>query len=272
MKKNILWLLIVLVAFVISGCFLFPFNESGSMSVLLTDAVANIDDLERLDVQIDAVVLKTDDATLVVTDESTVVNILELVGDEITLATVDGTGVYDQLRFYVGQATATIRGEEYPIEVSSNSFKYNFKEPLVFSKDATLVLDFDLSKSLKVQGRWDPENVGKLHMTPVINMRHGELYDVEGVVTPHATPMLVALFTESDDDDEVLTTFTHRENPKWENGEFRFPKVKAGDYILKVYNDYYTDDASEFDIEDLTPVATRSITVPVGHIEIDLSE
>ena len=269
MKKNILWLLIVLVAFVISGCFLFPFNESGSMSVLLTDAVANIDDLERLDVQIDAVVLKTDDATLVVTDESTVVNILELVGDEITLATVDGTGVYDQLRFYVGQATATIRGEEYPIEVSSNSFKYAFKEPLVFSKDATLVLDFDLSKSLKVQGRWDPENVGKLHMTPVINMRHGELYDVEGVVTPHATPMLVALFPENDDD-EVLTTFTHRENSKWKNGEFRFPKVEAGSYILKVYDDYYTDDDLDSDIDDLTPAATRAIVVPTEYITIDL--
>lgn len=272
MNKNLLWLLVILVAFVFSGCFLFPLNRSGSISVFLTDAVANIDDLERLDVQIDAVILISDEASVVVSDESTVVNILDLIGTEIMLATVDGTGVYDQLRFDVGDATATVRGKEYPVKVSSGSFKYNFKEPLDFSDEATLILDFDLSKSLKVQGQWDPDNVGNLHMTPVINMRHGELYDVEGMVTPHATPMLVALFPEGDDydDEDVLTTFTHRENPKWENGEFRFPKVEAGDYILKLYDDYYTDDDTDFDIEDLTPVATLAVTVPADYISIDL--
>ncbi|MCD6159546.1 MAG: hypothetical protein J7J09_02850, partial [Kosmotoga sp.] len=103
----------------------------------------------------------------------------------------------------------------------------------------------------------------------VINMRHGELYDVEGKVTPHATPMLVALFPENDDG-EALTTFTHRKNPKWGNGEFRFPKVEAGSYILKVYDDYYTDDDLDSDIDDLTPAATRAIVVPTEYITIDL--
>ncbi|WP_053001285.1 DUF4382 domain-containing protein [Kosmotoga pacifica] len=269
MKRMYLLSLVVLLALLVSGCFLFPLARSGSLSVYLTDAVANIDDLERLDVQIDAVILKSDDGILVVTDESTVVNILDLVGEEITLATVDGTGVYDQLQFDVSQATATVLGKEYPVEVSSNSFKYNFKEPLEFSEDTTLVLDFDLSKSLKVQGRWDPENVvGKLHMTPILSARHGKLYDVEGKVTPHATQLLVALFPE--EDSEILTTFTHHENAKWDEGEFRFPKVESGEYILKVFDDYYTDDATDFDITTLTPIATQSVTVPTDYITIEL--
>lgn len=77
---------------------------------------------------------------------------------------------------------------EYPIEVVAGKLICPL-EGLDISETDVLLLDFDLSRSLIVQGRWDPENVDNVHMTPVIHSRHGDdLYDVTGIITtplPH---------------------------------------------------------------------------------------
>lgn len=110
MKKiTVLLLVAITTLFAITGCvnWINDFEdeeEVGTLQVFLTDAVVPINDIERLEVQIDEIVLIGSDASpteLVISDESTVVNLLDLVGEDIDLGTVEGTGTYDQLRFYV---------------------------------------------------------------------------------------------------------------------------------------------------------------------------
>ncbi|ACR80123.1 MULTISPECIES: DUF4382 domain-containing protein [Kosmotoga] len=299
MKKiTVLLLVAITTLFAITGCvnWINDFEdeeEVGTLQVFLTDAVVPINDIERLEVQIDEIVLIGSDASpteLVISDESTVVNLLDLVGEDIDLGTVEGTGTYDQLRFYVGDvATITVLGVEYPIEVVAGKLICPL-EGLDISETDVLLLDFDLSRSLIVQGRWDPENVDNVHMTPVIHSRHGDdLYDVTGIITtPSATPFLVTLNPvddteeatallsmpgEDEDENEVLATFTHKECTKWEEGEFKFKKVEDGKYMLYVY-DYSVYSQEDFDVAASTTEAifVYPEIIEVNGEDIDLGE
>jgi hypothetical protein len=58
-------------------------NSSKSVEVYLTDTVLPIDQVESVLVTIDRILLVSDDATAVVSDEGTTVKLLELVGEEL---------------------------------------------------------------------------------------------------------------------------------------------------------------------------------------------
>lgn len=293
MKKiTVLLIVAVTMLFAITGCVNWIIDseeeeEVGTLQVFLTDAVVPISDIERLEVQIDEIVLIGSDASpteLVISDESTVVNLLDLVGEDLDLGTVEGTGTYDQLRFIVSDATITVLGREYPLEVKADKLIYPL-EGLDISETNVLLLDFDLSRSLIVRGRWDPEDVSNVHMTPVIHSRHGDdLYDVTGITTPSATPFLVTLnpvddteeatalmssedeMDEDEDENEILATFTHKYcEGKWEEGEFKFKKVEDGEYMLYVY-DYSVYSQEDFDVAAST---TEAIYVYPEIIEVD---
>lgn len=255
----------LLVIFSLSGCLsvIPPVAESHTLSVYLTDAVIPVDSIERLDVAISEIVLMSDDSTsVIISDNATTVNILDLIGTELELSNVEASGNYDQLRLYVEDATVTINGTEQELKISSGSLKIPLKEFNV-TEDTALMLDFDLSKSIKVQGKWDPENISNVHMTPVIHVRYGELYDISGKVNDATTTYLVALVPDIiTDTATVLTTFTHLETENWNNGDFRFPKVNNGDYVIKVFDkETFTATDPIFDPVVSNPIATSAITV-----------
>ncbi|MFO7881966.1 MAG: DUF4382 domain-containing protein, partial [Kosmotogaceae bacterium] len=282
MKKiTLIAILTVALILTFSGCIadLIPGDEEeemGKMNVYMTDAILPLEDVKSVEVTIDSISLYGGAASPVeITDEPTKVDLMTLIGEEISLGTVEGTATYTQLRMEISDATLTTMEDEiYEVKVVSGSLKIsNLDIEFDDEEETTLMLDFDLSKSLIVTGSWPPEDIPKepqLIMTPVINVRHGRLYDVTGVATPtpEASPYLVALIPEETEEaTEVLTTFTHKENPKWEQGEFRFCKVEPGEYTLQIY-DNYTE--TGFDTHTSTPLYTYPEDIVVENSDVDL--
>lgn len=264
----------LLLIFVFSGCLNTGLNydpeSSGRLNLYITDAVVPIDEIEHVYVNIKNISLyggPVDNPVLQISDEQKVVDLFDLIGTELDLATVEGTGTYNQIRFEVSDATVTILSEDYTVEVKSATVKLNI--PVDFSEDPEVLLDFDLSKSLKIQGKWDPEDPGELHMTPVVTARFGLAYDVSGIIVPHESIYLLALgdFENEENAETIFTTFTHCESNKWIEGEFRFPKIPQGDYILRIFNkDVYG--LENFDI--LNDIPVKEIDVQMENADLNL--
>lgn len=283
MKKAILVISAVLCLF-ISGCMnLFSSGSSGKLTVYLTDAVLPIEDVNRIDLTIDRILLmsSTDDASLVVTDQATTVNLLDLVGKETSFPTIETSGSFNQLRFEVSQATITIKDEEHELKISSSSLKYPFTEPLQVNSDTVLVLDFDLSRSIKVTGSGDNgngqgNNPVEYHMTPVIHLRYGKLYDINGkVVSNDSNGIAHALVALTDSATVVATTFTHKQSNEWEEGEFKLSKIRPGEYTMKIFLDTaYTrwDDQKDLANYIMTETPAATEIVNLGYQDLDLGE
>jgi len=252
-------------------------NSSKSVEVYLTDAVLPIDQVESVLVTIDRILLVSDDATAVVSDEATTVNLLELVGEELYLGSVPA-GTYGQLRFEISSATIAVDGTAHSLRIASGSLKYNLKGFQV-TEGSKIVLDFDLSRSIKVTrsatSNQNGQNPVEYHMTPVINVRYGQLYDVTGRVVdqnsngvPH---VLVALF-ETGQPSPTAVTLTHKESGRWQEGEFKLCKVNPGDYVLKLYTDWQSsqDPDNIFDTEPATTIQlkVKKQNVDLGDIRI----
>ncbi|MEA2066983.1 MAG: DUF4382 domain-containing protein [Thermotogota bacterium] len=286
MKKLMMFVMIAgTLLLIFSGCivdFIPDDNdreEIGKLNVYMTDAVLPLEDVKSVEVTIDSISLYGGEASpVVIKDEPTTVDLMTLIGQEISLGTFEGTATYNQLRMEISDATLTTMEDEiYEVKVASGSLKIkNLDIEFDDEQETTLILDYDLSKSLKVNGQWPPEEKGKgnketqIIMTPTIGVRHGELYDVTGVATPtmEASPYLVALLPEdTEDSTKVLTTFTHKENPKWEQGEFRFCKVKEGEYTLKIF-DNYTEEG--FDTLTSTALYTHPEDIEVEDGDVNL--
>ena len=273
MKKNIfIYLIIVALILSFTGCFNINTQnkDEGVLQIYLTDAVVPISEVENVFVNIESIYLYGSQEgypPLQVTDEPQIVDLLTLIGTEYNLATVEGTGTYNQIRFEVSDATITVLSEDYGIEVNSSTIKLNV--PIVFDEDPVVLLDFDLSKSLKVQGQWNPENPGKVHMTPVVTARYGIKYDITGIISPHEDIYLLALesIETVDSTCSILTTFTHNENPVWEEGEFRFLKVSSGDYMLKIFNKEIYN-LENFNVEEDEP--DMEIEIQLENSDLDL--
>jgi len=252
-------------------------NSSKSVEVYLTDAVLPIDQVESVLVTINRILLVSDEATVAVSDEATTVNLLELVGEELYLGSVPA-GTYGQLRFEISSATITVDGTDHSLRIASGSLKYNLQDFQV-TEGSKIVLDFDLSRSIKFTGsatsNQHGQNPVQYHMTPVINVRYGQLYDVTGRVVdqnsngvPH---VLVALF-ETGQSSPTAVTLTHKESGKWQEGEFKLCKVRPGDYVLKLYTDWQSsqDPDNIFYTEPATTIQlkVKKQNVDLGDIRI----
>ncbi|WP_448523418.1 DUF4382 domain-containing protein [Pseudothermotoga sp.] len=253
-------------------------NPSKNVEVYLTDAVLPIEQVESIIVTIDRILLLSDEATVVVSDDATTVNLLELVGEELYLGSVP-TGTYGQLRFEISSATITVDGTDHSLRIASGSLKYNLQGFQV-TEGSKIVLDFDLSRSIKVTGsatsNQHGQNPVEYHMTPVINVRYGQLYDVTGRVVdqnsngvPH---VLVALF-ETGQPSPTAVTLTHKESGRWQEGEFKLCKVRPGNYELKLYTNWQSSQDPDH-IFDTEPATTIRVNVPnqgvdLGDIQIN---
>jgi len=248
-------------------------NSSKSVGVYLTDAVLPIEQVESILVTIDRILLLSDEATVVVSDEATTVNLLELVGEELYLGSVPA-GTYGQLRFEISSATITVDGTDHSLKIASGSLKYNL-QGFEVTEGSKIVLDFDLSRSIKVTGSETStqhgQNPVEYHMTPVINVRYGQLYDVTGRVVdqngngvPH---VLVALF-ETTQTTPTAVTLTHKGSGKWQEGEFKLCKVRPGTYELKLYTNWQSSQDPEH-IFDTQLATTIQLTVTDQRVDLD---
>ncbi|WP_292590076.1 DUF4382 domain-containing protein [Mesotoga sp. UBA5557] len=285
--KKLLFLIVLLSAFFFSGCvdLTFPEADRGTVRVVLTDAVIPIEEIDSLIVRIESIKLYGSEEVppdeyepIVIVDEAFEVDILTLVGATFKLPDTTGVvGVYNQLRIEVSAATMTANEIVYPVTVNSGSLKINNLGLEIDEGSVTnVVLDFDLSKSLKINGRWEDivseaeisgekkSHEDKVHMTPVIHVRHGSLFDVMGAASADQLPLLAALFPEGDG--EALTTFTHIDNPIWEEGGFRFCKVGPGEYRLEFFDNYMDEGFSVDESES----RYQSLSVTVVDKDVDL--
>ncbi len=285
--KKLLFLIVLVSAFFFSGCvdLTFPGADEGTVRVVLTDAVIPIEEIDSLMVRIESIKLYGSEDVppeeyepLVIVDEPFEVDILTLVGTTFELPETTGVvGVYNQLRIEVSAATMTANEIVYPVTVNSGSLKINNLGLEINEGSVTnVVLDFDLSKSLKINGQWEEivseteisgekkSHEDKVHMTPVIHVRHGSLLDVTGIASSDQLPLLVALFPEGNG--EALTTFTHIDNPIWEEGEFRFCKVGPGEYRLEFFDNYREEGFSVDESES----RYQSLSVTVADKDVDL--
>lgn len=251
-------------------------QQVGTVKVYLTDAVLPIEEVQQILVTIDRVLLISEEETVVVTDEPTTVDLLSLVGTTIQIGEVPA-GTYGQLRFDVSNATITVDNESYPLKISSGSLKYPLQGFYV-EPGSSIVLDFDLSRSIKVTGsatssqHQQGNRTPQYHMTPVIHVRYGRLYNITGRVVdqngegvPHA---LVALF-ETGQSSPTAVTLTHKQSRNWETGQFKLCKVQPGQYLLKIYTDWQS---SEDPNNIFTTSPTTEISVGVIDRDIDLGD
>jgi len=285
--KKLLFLIVLLSALFFTGCvdLTLPEADRGTVRVVLTDAVIPIEEIDSLILRIESIKLYGSEEVppdeyepIVIVDEAFEVDILTLVGATFKLPDTTGVvGVYNQLRIEVSAATMTANEIVYPVTVNSGSLKINNLGLEIDEGSVTnVVLDFDLSKSLKINGRWEDivseaeisgekkSHEDKVHMTPVIHVRHGSLFDVTGVASADQLPLLAALFPEVDG--EALTTFTHIDNPIWEEGEFRFCKVGPGEYRLEFFDNYMDEGFSVDESES----RYQSLSVTVVDKDVDL--
>ncbi|WP_292593431.1 MULTISPECIES: DUF4382 domain-containing protein [unclassified Mesotoga] len=285
--KKLLFLIVLLSALFFTGCvdLTLPEADRGTVRVVLTDAVIPIEEIDSLILRIESIKLYGPEEVppdeyepIVIVDEAFEVDILTLVGATFKLPDTTGVvGVYNQLRIEVSAATMTANEIVYPVTVNSGSLKINNLGLEIDEGSVTnVVLDFDLSKSLKINGRWEDivseaeisgekkSHEDKVHMTPVIHVRHGSLFDVTGVASADQLPLLAALFPEVDG--EALTTFTHIDNPIWEEGEFRFCKVGPGEYRLEFFDNYMDEGFSVDESES----RYQSLSVTVVDKDVDL--
>lgn len=269
----------VLAIILVAGCMNLS-SSKGTLTVYLTDAVLPISDVQRIDLTIDRILLMSDteDASVVVSDDATTVNLLDLVGSEISFPTLQLSGTYTQLRLEISQATITVNDEEHELKISSGSLKYPFTEPLQINSDTVLVLDFDLSRSIKVtgsanqgQGTQESSNT-EYHMTPVIHLRYGQLYDITGKVTIGTSGIAHALVALTNESTVVATTFTHKGSGNWQEGQFKLSKIKPGTYQIRVFLEgtYKNWEDMEENILQETPNATAN--VELDHADLDVGE
>lgn len=251
-------------------------QQVGTVKVYLTDAVLPIEEVQQILVTIDRVLLISEEETVVVTDEPTTVDLLSLVGTTIQIGEVPA-GTYGQLRFDVSNATITVDNESYPLKISSGSLKYPLQGFYV-EPGSSIVLDFDLSRSIKVTGsatssqHQQGNRTSQYHMTPVVHVRYGRLYNITGRVVdqngegvPHA---LVALF-ETGQSSPTAVTLTHKQSRNWETGQFKLCKVQPGQYLLKIYTDWQS---SEDPNDIFTTSPATEISVGVIDRDIDLGD
>lgn len=198
-------------------------STDARVRVLLTDAP--IDYVAAASVDIGAVELIPGDgaAPIVLTDDGTdgFVNLLDLRG-EVTLMLADATieaGTYRQIRLIVEAATVTLidgyefdgGGNEMDLFVPSGAqtgIKLNLgvlageegEGGLVIGDDATLVLDFDVSRSFVMQGNPEtPAGIKGMLFTPTLRVTSAiDAGSIAGAVTAPAGVSVEGLTVSAD--------------------------------------------------------------------------
>jgi hypothetical protein len=242
-------------------------NDTGTLSVSLSDAPFPLDVVDSAIVTIDSVVIRRHDDEeisspfLTLTREQRSYNLLDLrngVTASLTELEVP-VGSYDLVRLYVHSARLVLTdGRDFDVFVPSGEqtgIKI-FIDPvieIVGGLTAELLLDFDVSKSFKLQGSLDtPAGVQGFIFSPVLRASNlsyaGRL---EGMVSDGTNPLGEAQVWIEVSDTVLTSTFS--EDNSENAGEYTFLGLPAGDYTAKAT-------LSEYD------TAASNITITAGNI------
>ncbi|APT76704.1 hypothetical protein XO10_09480 [Marinitoga sp. 1135] len=272
-KVSYLLVALLILSFALVGCVNtqeeLKTEETSTVKVLLTDMPLNT--IDKLDVYIESFGYKYSingtsyDGTPVEINKA--YDILSLAGTETSLFSIElpASAVLSQITLTVKDATVTINDQEYPVELKLNEIKIQNVD-IEIGEGGELVLDFDVVRSLHVQGNLtSPE----ILLSPVLKptYRRGladNHYLIKGEVVNGTDPVSMAVVTISDDSTILRATLTD------DNGVFCLGKYEDGNYTIEVYSNIdVTKDLSEY-----TPDATEKIIVSgedITNIKIDIS-
>jgi len=214
---------VVLGAFFTSCDSLFNGNgdgDTGTLTVLLTDAPFPTDLVESAFVPIDSVVIhaKHTDEFITLSSDPAVYDLMDLRnGETALLADLDiPTGEYNQIRLYVNNSEASVilsGGTTAPLTVTSgeeSGLKINVLPHLLIEAETTgeVLLDFDVSKSFTMLGEYRGQvGTAGFHFKPVVRaVNLASAGKLQGTVTHAFYGTLIADAQVWIEKDTVLTT------------------------------------------------------------------
>ena len=219
-------------------------SDTGTLSVLLTDAPFPSDLVEEVNVTIDSIVVQrkgdgNDDPFITVTNAPQSFDLMGLRNGELAnLAELEvPTGVYNSVRLYIGDASILlINGDTPPItfpSASESGLKLLIKPPLDIIAGTTteLLFDFDISRSFKAQGNMSaPETITGFHFSPVIRSENkATTGGIKGIVSDTSSTELPNIEVWVEQDTVVSTAFTDS------TGFYAMVGLPAATYAVKAY-------------------------------------
>lgn len=226
-------------------------NEStlGNLKIQLTDAPFPTDLVAEANVTINKIEIRRADESegnpfVTLSEEEMSFNLLELTNG-VTAGLVDleiEAGSYDLIRLYVSDANVVLSdGTSYDLKVPSGAqtgIKIFIDPSVVINGGLTeeLLLDFDVSRSFKVQGDPNtPAGIKGFIFTPVIKASNlstagrltGNVFDESEVPVDGAQVSIIAA------DTVYTTSFTD------ENGDYAILGVDAGTYNVEYTKEGY---------------------------------
>lgn len=244
--------LVGLVALTAAGCGGGSGSSSGngSLTVLMADAPPNLGNVSAVNVTVTKVEVHPsssgtsgsgqDTPWKTVFQGSKKFNLLDLANqtDLARLPHIVDSGLpaghYDQLRMVLDAAGCSIvvDGQTKPLVIPSGSETGLKARPFDVSsqQNTVLVLDFDVAKSVNLQGD------GTYKCQPVINLNPVTLAEVNGkVVDASGAPMSAQVtLTNGTDTWDVITTTSGATPPAATDGVFAVHAVPSGTYTLTV--------------------------------------
>lgn len=218
-------------------------GDTGTLTVLLTDAPFPADLVESAFVTIDSVVIhaKHTDEFITLSNDPTEYDLMELRnGATALLADLDiPTGEYNQIRLYVNNSEASVilsGGTTAPLTVTSgeeSGLKINVLPHLSVEAGTTgeVLLDFDVSKSFTMLGEHRGQvGTAGFHFRPVVRaVNLATAGRIKGTVTGayYGTLIVDAQVSVINPDSVFATTFTDT------SGAYAFIGLPVGTYTVE---------------------------------------
>lgn len=267
--KTIMVLAVMVVGILFAACQNEYNNESttGKLKIQLTDAPFPTDLVAEANVTISKIEARRVNENgeeegnpfIILSEEEMSFNLLDLTNG-VTAGLVDieiEAGSYDLVRLYVSEASIKLSDETvHSLKVPSGAqtgIKIFIDPAIEVAGGLTsdLLLDFDVSKSFKLQGNIDsPAGIKGFIFTPVIKASNlsttgrltGNVFDAEELPIDGAQVAIIAA------DTVYTTSFTN------ENGEYTIIGVDAGTYNIEYSKEGYQTTT----IEDIKVVASNA--------------
>ncbi len=217
-------------------------GDTGTLSVLLTDAPFPTDLVESAYVTIDSVVIHAMhiDEFITLSSDPAEYDLMELRnGETALLADLDiPTGEYNQIRLLVNDDSARVvlkEGPTLPLTVPSgekSGLKINILPHLSIGAGTTgeVLLDFDVSKSFTMQYGQGGGAITGFHFKPVVRaVNLASAGKLHGTVTDASLDTLIAdaQVSISSPDSVLTTTFTNT------SGAYAFLGIPVGTYTVE---------------------------------------
>ena len=275
--KNLNKIAIIAILFIVTvtlaGCDALPGNFSsdgtGELQMLITDAP--VDSVNKVNISVEKVEINSEENGWEdfadYSDDPKEFDLLSLQGITEVLGEKDlETGVYNQIRLYLSDASVVKDGTTYDVFIPSEAQtglklvnEFTIEENIV----KALLLDFDVRKSLTTPGPEDDTDKSYI-MRPTIRVIDRIISgDVEGTLVNNniedfSSYIVKAYSGEYDDysnitEEEITSTIVN------EDGSFKIIGLEEGNYTLVVYE-------TSSDTEDPNPIEEEIVTITAEEI------